>query len=399
MNPLVDEALKYLAFGWSIIPVSGKRATVKWEKFQTRKPSPAEVRGMFSRSNVTGVAVVFGGVSGWLYCRDFDEQESYDRWAKEFPALAKSLPTVKTHRGAHVYFLHTADRRTEKLGDGEVRGIGGYCLLPPSKHPEGSVYAWIVPFGKSVPFADPEKCGLSRCLKNAGVNPLPLSNSVSSVASVSLCSSVDSVVSVHSVAVGKQLEKLAGDLAAKEEHRNHALCWNLARGVRGLERDLDRKLTGKETDFLFCRWYERSKPFLRPELSKDDYRAEFLDALRNAKYPPGEGEFIDAIRGALADSLPPEAQRYEDPRFQRAVAVCRAAQRAAGEDVFYLSVRTLQALLGLDDHNRAARILRVLEHDGLLHVVTKGSPQTNKASRYRYPPIFSPDTFGGNGHE
>jgi hypothetical protein len=385
---LLNAAREYLARGLSIIPVIDKKAAIKWEQFQTQRPSPDVLPKWFSIPNVTGLAFVLGEVSGWLYCRDFDAAGAYTAWAAKYPIEARSLPTVQTGRteGRHVYFKHTGVLRTAKLDDGEMRGQAGYCVAPPSIHPEGIVYAWAVPLGKSVPFAQPEQCGLSRCWKNDGNSPTAC---VTSVGSVALCASVDSVHSVLSVrsVVGEQLEKqlenLAADFAAKEEHHNHSLLWNLARGVRGLERNLGRKVTRQEEDLLFSCWHELSKPHLRPEDARDDYRSEFLDALRNAKHPHGEGVTLDAMRKALNGPLP-AAGRYESPHYRRAVAVCAAAQRVEGGRPFFLSARTLRDLLGLDDHSRAASILRVLERDGILQVVEKGSPKTNKATRFRY---------------
>jgi hypothetical protein len=51
---------------------------------------------------------------------------------------------VKTSRGRHIYFLAGgwpcgASRLAPKL---DTRGRGGYVLLPPSVHPDGSIYAW-----------------------------------------------------------------------------------------------------------------------------------------------------------------------------------------------------------------------------------------------------------------
>src|SRR5208283_5918705 len=87
------------------------------------------------------------------------------------PDWANKLPSVATSRGRHVYFraapadLFFVDLRhiEPPTEDGEYRGDSGhYCLLPPSRHPDGPTYKWVVPLpdGK-IPFvADVRATGL-----------------------------------------------------------------------------------------------------------------------------------------------------------------------------------------------------------------------------------------------
>jgi hypothetical protein len=58
--------------------------------------------------------------------------------------------TAKTARGKHLYFRWSADtpirNSASKLACGlDVRGEGGYVLVPPSVHPSGAVYCWAGP--------------------------------------------------------------------------------------------------------------------------------------------------------------------------------------------------------------------------------------------------------------
>src|SRR6201995_2626372 len=141
-NSLLSEALAYRARGWSVIPVGKDKKPPRgfsWKQWQSELPPERSVRDWFQNLQPTGVAVVLGPVSGGLYCRDFDNPTAYPAWATQSPVLAARLPTVVTQRGAHVYFAADADLRTMDLGDGELRGSGGYCLLPPSLHPSGAI--------------------------------------------------------------------------------------------------------------------------------------------------------------------------------------------------------------------------------------------------------------------
>lgn len=149
---MLDHALVYHRRGWSVVPIrkGAKVPTIRWQDYQDRQPSEAEIRTWFAHptDHLGGMAVILGDVSGRLYVRDFDEAGMYEAWSDEWPEYASTMPTVKTARGAHVYGILPADsplKGTIRQKGGELRGDGGIVLLPPSKHPSGAVYEWVVP--------------------------------------------------------------------------------------------------------------------------------------------------------------------------------------------------------------------------------------------------------------
>ncbi len=147
VNALVDAGMEYLRLGLSVIPVNGKRSTCRWKDFQERRPEPWELEKMIG-SNATGIAIIFGAVSGWLACADFDQMDAYNAWTREKPELAKVLPTAETFRGRHVYFR--GEGRTSKFDGGDLK-FNGYAVAPPSLHPDGAIYKWLIPFDGDVP--------------------------------------------------------------------------------------------------------------------------------------------------------------------------------------------------------------------------------------------------------
>lgn len=137
-------------FGWSVIPIprGEKRAKVRWSRYQREHADDATLRRWF-RSGDCNLAVITGAISRGLVVRDFDLAGAYPRWAAQRPELAKQCPTVATARGHHVFCkMELLDvPRVVHLPDGEIRGDGGYVLLPPSVHPSGAVYRWSIALG------------------------------------------------------------------------------------------------------------------------------------------------------------------------------------------------------------------------------------------------------------
>ncbi len=166
MTSLLDHALSYAHRGWSVVPIKPgeKRPSVDWQKFQTRRATDAEIETWCADPSLTAIALVLGPISGGIYARDFDVGDSYDEWAAEYPEYARSLPTVKTGKGAHVYATMPLDsglKGIEVYRDGELRVSGGIVLLPPSLHPSGIRYKWIIPLTDHPPLEiDPREIGL-----------------------------------------------------------------------------------------------------------------------------------------------------------------------------------------------------------------------------------------------
>lgn len=165
-------------------------------------------------------------------------------------------------------------------------------------------------------------------------------------------------------------------------HQNNDRLFTLARAVKSLELQAGQ-FTPPQLRDVFNRWYNLAAEFSRPELTRDDYLTQFLNAYASAKVPLGEGVISKAWKLANEKPSPDIAiKNFEDRRLHLVVALCRELQIIAGMEPFYLSARTVQGLMKLESHITAARWLRSLCVLQILKETEKGSGI--RASRYRY---------------
>lgn len=141
--------------GWSVLPLAGKqpnfrlvkrtRGTSEWRSFTERRANGDEIREWFRVDPETNLGVVCGEVSGGLAVLDQDTEPPA---GVRVPATA----LVKTGRGYQSYFHAEGPAPSRDFDWGELRGEGRYVAAPPSLHPNGSRYEWIL---------DPETAGIA----------------------------------------------------------------------------------------------------------------------------------------------------------------------------------------------------------------------------------------------
>ena len=343
------------------------------------------------------MAVVLGSVSGGLVCRDFDAMEAFDAWAAEYPKFAKELPTVETGRpGRHVYCRAHVDQIRQAsrlgggivdLGDGELRGSGGYCLLPPSRHPSGHNYRWLVPLRAPIPFLDLNSCGF---LKNGHATEsnredrdnrgqLRTTEAITAAAGVSVNDRMASVGFDQSAEFRETVEKAIRESLPTGVGRRNNQVFDLARALKATTlADSDPR----HLQSVVREWHRRALPFIGTKPFEESW-INFLRAWPRVKFPKGTGPMAQIFAIAVAATLPEVAERYEQQQLKLLVSLCRELQRAAGDGPFFLSVRTAARLLGVDN-STAWRWLFLLEQDGILKVEARGDQKTWKATRYRY---------------
>lgn len=153
--PLLAAALNYAAHGWPVMPCNPHSKTPLGELVKRglhdATKTESTIRYWWSCCPTANIGVVTGPESGLLVL-DLDRHSDVDG-----VALAESLygfevqgPAQRTGGGGlQAFYRHPAgaDLRCVTALDGhpgiDVKGAGGYVVVPPSIHPNGVAYAWL----------------------------------------------------------------------------------------------------------------------------------------------------------------------------------------------------------------------------------------------------------------
>lgn len=133
--------------GWNVIPVDkNKRPWIKWEKYQEQKVTAKEIEEWWDRWPSAGIAVITGEISG-LVVVDVENSEGLPFINEHVEDATKSTLVSKTGGGGwHLFFKHpgnvTVPNAVKIFPNVDVRGDGGYVVVPPSLHHSGNQYKW-----------------------------------------------------------------------------------------------------------------------------------------------------------------------------------------------------------------------------------------------------------------
>jgi len=377
-------ARRYAGLGWTVIPIGagtdGKKPRLEaWKEYQTRRPTDAELAEWFGKPK-TYPAVILGAASGGLVCRDFDAPGAYTKWADEHLDLARSLPTVRTGRGHHVYCLSDWSGFID-VGDGELRGDNGhYCLLPPAVHrATGRTYAWTGPppgSGKPIPKLDPFTVGLAPMHQSEA-------KAISLVPSGSFCFTLPHSVAWQSDA--RVQDAIRKTLPQDEGQRNRAV-FQFARRLKGIP-----ELAGAEALQLAAivrEWHRRARPVIGTKPYADTL-ADFVHGWDRVKKPVA----LDYLRRVYERAELVRIDGLDDERLSRLAGMCKVLQEDTGDSgPFYLAQRDAAKPFGVHC-TTAGKWLGLLEKLGIIRTVTRGSGIW--ATRFRY---VGPGASDGKGN-
>jgi hypothetical protein len=145
----------YLEHGFSLIPVEprGKMPVGKWAHAQSERASRADVELWLHEGHNLGL--VTGELSGVVVVDCDSEQGVLEANKLGLPVT----PTATTGNGKHYFLRHPGQpvKNAVRLApDLDVRGDGGFVVVPPSVHPSGAEYRWVD--GLSLEDLPPAEC-------------------------------------------------------------------------------------------------------------------------------------------------------------------------------------------------------------------------------------------------
>ena len=146
-NDLLNNAIHYLEkFGFSVIPIKpDKKAYVRWEPYQKRKPTKQEINDWWNQWPSALVGIITGSISN-IVVIDIDEEIGHDALSKYIPDSLVT-PTVRTPSGGqHLYFKapeKPISNNTRAIPGCDFRGEGGYVIAPLSVNGTGRGYTWL----------------------------------------------------------------------------------------------------------------------------------------------------------------------------------------------------------------------------------------------------------------
>lgn len=144
-------AKAYAQKGWLSFPCKPQDKTplVKWVDMATTETNM--LVGWWDTNPAANIGIACGAKSGIVVLdvdKDHDGYESLATLLEQYGRLPDT-PVSKTGSGGeHIFFRYPGieiRNSAGKLGKGlDIRGSGGYVVVPPSRHPNGNYYEWVV---------------------------------------------------------------------------------------------------------------------------------------------------------------------------------------------------------------------------------------------------------------
>lgn len=144
-------AQAYAEKGWQSFPLKPKDKTpfLKWAEVATCNTQM--LNGWFDNYPDANIGIACGKRSG-IIVLDIDAghggYESLTKLMNKYGILPETPISRTGNGGEHIFFKHPGveiRNSAGKLGPGlDIRGDGGYVVAPPSLHPNGNEYEWVV---------------------------------------------------------------------------------------------------------------------------------------------------------------------------------------------------------------------------------------------------------------
>jgi len=146
----LEWALFYIAKGFSVFPLKpNDKIPATKDGFKSATKDTTQIMEWWTANPYYNIGVATGQASG-IVVVDVDVKEavngaeSLDEWQEQNGLLPQTLTNYTGSGGLH--YIYKTDKkiknRTNVLPGIDVRGDGGYIVVPPSIHPNGNPYEW-----------------------------------------------------------------------------------------------------------------------------------------------------------------------------------------------------------------------------------------------------------------
>lgn len=140
MRELYEAAVRLAGRGWPVLPVKpqGKEPLTR-HGVTDATTNPTKIEAWWRKWPEANVGVACGAPGPTVL--DVDQPVQARAILDRLEPL--QAPTAATARGRHLYFAGL-EQGTITLDYGELRGRGSYVIAPPSAHPTGKLYTWLL---------------------------------------------------------------------------------------------------------------------------------------------------------------------------------------------------------------------------------------------------------------
>ena len=150
---LREAALDYADRGFSVFPLKPRaKVPATAHGFRDATTDAGRVERWWSDMPDANIGCATGAASGGVFAIDIDVDAAKGKdgrialraWEEEHGKLPETLTAVTGRGGLHLYYRSSQPVRTTACAEKsiDVRGDGGYVVLPPSMHENGNAYRW-----------------------------------------------------------------------------------------------------------------------------------------------------------------------------------------------------------------------------------------------------------------
>jgi P4 family phage/plasmid primase-like protien len=154
-NPLLDAALRYAENGVRVFPCDpNTKKPLTPNGYKNATTNADQIRSWWRTWPTAMIGMPTGEING-CFALDVDQDEAkghngeaaLDALIDREGPLPETAVSITPRGGRHFFFEHPGGKVKNSasiIGDGlDIRGDGGYVILPPSVRPDGAVYKWV----------------------------------------------------------------------------------------------------------------------------------------------------------------------------------------------------------------------------------------------------------------